>query len=129
MEPSAPALDLTSVRARFPALRGDPPAFLDGPGGSQVPDEVIEAMAACLRDANANLGGPFATSVAATELLDRGRAAAADFAGSAPEEIAFGPNMTTLSRARSRPATRSSSPTSTTTRTSRPGCSWLRTTG
>lgn len=96
MEPSAPPLDLAAIRARFPALRGDPPAFLDGPGGSQVPESVIEAMAACLRDANANLGGAFATSAAATELLDRGRAAAADLTGGTPEEIAFGPNMTTL---------------------------------
>jgi cysteine desulfurase family protein (TIGR01976 family) len=90
-------LDLAAIRARFPALRGErPPAFLDGPGGSQVPESVIEAMADCLRETNANLGGPFETSVEAVKLVERGRAAAAAFTGSAPEEIAFGANMTTL---------------------------------
>ena len=97
MTPSAVPLDLASVRARFPALRGErPPAFLDGPGGSQVPETVIEAIAVCLRETNANLGGPFATSIEAVELVERGRAAAAEFTGSEPEEIAFGANMTTL---------------------------------
>ncbi len=90
-------LDVASIRARFPALRGaNPPAFLDGPGGSQVPESVIEAMADCLRETNANLGGAFETSIEAVELVERGRAAAADFTGSEPEEIAFGANMTTL---------------------------------
>ncbi len=98
MTPSAVSpLDLASVRAQFPALRGErPPAFLDGPGGSQVPETVIEAIAACLRETNANLGGSFATSIEAVELVERGRAAAAEFTGSKPEEIAFGANMTTL---------------------------------
>ncbi len=89
-------LDLDTIRARFPALRGNPPVFLDGPGGSQVPESVIEAIADTLRDANANLGGAFASSAAATEVVDRGRAALADFTGSAPEEIAFGASMTAL---------------------------------
>jgi cysteine desulfurase family protein (TIGR01976 family) len=61
-----------------------------------VPDTVIEAMAAYLRDSNANLGGAFDTSIASVELMERGRAAAADLTGSLPEEIAFGANMTTL---------------------------------
>jgi cysteine desulfurase family protein (TIGR01976 family) len=90
-------LNLDAIRARFPSLRGnDPPAFLDGPGGSQVPQSVIDAVADTLGAANANLGGAFATSRAATEIVDRGRAALADFTGSAPEEIAFGASMTTL---------------------------------
>jgi cysteine desulfurase family protein (TIGR01976 family) len=88
-------LDLDAVRSRFPALAGGA-AYFDGPGGSQVPQEVIDAMDACLRDANANLGGAFATSEAAVEVMERGRAAAADFTGAEPDGIAFGSNMTTL---------------------------------
>jgi cysteine desulfurase family protein (TIGR01976 family) len=70
--------------------------FFDGPGGSQTPQEVTDAVAGCLRDANANLGGAFPTSARAVEIMDRGRAAAADFTGAEPEGIAFGANMTTL---------------------------------
>ena len=91
------ALDPEAVRQRFAALAApDAPAFFDGPGGSQVPEVVIEAMAAYLRSSNANLGGAFATSVETTRMFDAARAALADFTGSAPEEIAFGANMTTL---------------------------------
>ena len=88
-------LDVPALRSLFPALASDA-AFFDGPGGSQVPQSVIEAIAGCLRDANANLGGAFATSRAADELLGRARLAAADFTGGQPEGIAFGANMTTL---------------------------------
>jgi cysteine desulfurase family protein (TIGR01976 family) len=88
-------LDVDAVRARFPALASGL-AYFDGPGGSQVPESVIEAMASCLREANANLGGAFPTSVRATDIVDRARVAAARFTGSEPGEIAFGPNMTTL---------------------------------
>ena len=59
---STVALDVAAVRARFSAL-DRPTAFFDGPGGTQVPDEVIETMASYLREANANLNGPFETSV------------------------------------------------------------------
>src|SRR3712207_1045810 len=83
------------VRHRFPALARDA-VFLDGPGGSQAPDVVIEAIAGHLRRGTANDGGAFATSLETIDLLARARAAAADLAGSAPEEIAFGANMTTL---------------------------------
>jgi len=88
-------LDVPALRSLFPALASDA-AFFDGPGGSQVPQSVIDAIAGCLRDANANLGGAFATSRAADELMERARLAAADFTGGAPEGIAFGANMTTL---------------------------------
>jgi cysteine desulfurase family protein (TIGR01976 family) len=88
-------LDLTAVRSRFPALASGA-AFFDGPGGSQVPQSVIDAVAGYLRDSNANLGGAFATSRASDEVLERARAAAADFTGGEPEGIAFGANMTTL---------------------------------
>ena len=86
---------MAAVRERFPALAGDA-AFLDGPGGSQAPAEVMDAVSGYMRESNSNLGGAFATSAASDQVMERGRAAAADFTGSEPEEIAFGANMTTL---------------------------------
>ena len=88
-------LDLDAVRSRFPALASEA-AFFDGPGGSQVPQSVIDAVAGYLRESNANLGGAFPTSRASDDVLERARAAAADFTGGEPEGIAFGANMTTL---------------------------------
>ena len=88
-------LDPVAVRARFPALAGGG-VLLDGPGGSQAPDTVIEAMAAHLRAGTANDGGAFANSRATIALIAEARVAAAELTGSAPEEIAFGANMTTL---------------------------------
>jgi cysteine desulfurase family protein (TIGR01976 family) len=88
-------LDVSTVRSRFPALTSEA-AFFDGPGGSQVPQSVIDAVAGYLRESNANLGGAFPTSRASDEVLERARAAAADFTGGEPEGIAFGANMTTL---------------------------------
>jgi len=88
-------LDAGAVRERFPALSGGA-AYLDGPGGSQVPADVLEAISACLTETNANLGGAFATSEGAVEVMARGRAALADFTGGHPDGIAFGANMTTL---------------------------------
>jgi cysteine desulfurase family protein (TIGR01976 family) len=96
----ASQLDLTSIRARFPALAaregGRLVSYLDGPGGSQVPREVLEAMLGYLERDNANLGGAFRASRASDDVIDAGRAAIADFVGGLPEEIAFGANMTTL---------------------------------
>jgi len=92
---SARPLDVAAVRARFPALAGGA-AYLDGPGGSQVPQQVLGAIDACLRESNANLGGAFATSAAAVEVMEGGRTAAADFTGGEADGIAFGANMTTL---------------------------------
>ena len=92
---TSPSTHLPDVRERVPALAGDA-VFFDGPGGSQTPQEVLDAVAGCLRDSNANLGGAFPTSVRAVEIMDLGRAAAADFTGAEPEGIAFGANMTTL---------------------------------
>jgi cysteine desulfurase family protein (TIGR01976 family) len=93
-------LDIASIRARFPALAaveaGRPVAYLDGPGGSQVPDEVLAALQGYLVYDNANLGGAFGASRRSDEVLEAGRAAIADFVGGSPEEIAFGANMTTL---------------------------------
>jgi cysteine desulfurase family protein (TIGR01976 family) len=93
-------LDIASIRARFPALAtvedGRPVAYLDGPGGSQVPDEVLAALQGYLVHDNANLGGAFTASRRSDEVLEAGRTAMADFVGGNPEEIAFGANMTTL---------------------------------
>jgi cysteine desulfurase family protein (TIGR01976 family) len=89
------ALDLPAIRARFSAL-DRPLAFFDGPGGTQVPDSVIDAMSAYLREANANLGGPFATSRQTELVVERAHIAAAAFLGAAVDEIGFGSNMTTL---------------------------------
>jgi cysteine desulfurase family protein (TIGR01976 family) len=88
-------LDVQSLRRRFPALASGA-AFLDGPGGSQTPQEVLDAVEGYLRGSNANLGGAFPTSAASDELIERARAAAAEFTGGEPEGIAFGANMTTL---------------------------------
>ncbi len=88
-------LDVDAIRRHFPALAARA-AYFDGPGGSQVPQSVIDAMTGYLRDSNANLGGAFRTSRASDEVMERGRAAAAEFTGAEPEGIAFGANMTTL---------------------------------
>src|SRR5262249_25579178 len=78
-------LDVEAVRLRFPGLAGDR-VLLDGPGGSQAPSEVIDAMAAYLREHNANLGGAFASSVASDAVVESAREAAADLLGCEPGE-------------------------------------------
>lgn len=92
---STTALDVEAVRARFSALQR-PVAFFDGPAGTQVPDEVIDAIARYQRESNANVGGAFETSRLTEELIDGARAAAARFLGCAPGETVFGPSMTNL---------------------------------
>ena len=98
---AAALLDVEAVRARFSALRRGL-AFFDGPAGSQVPDEVIDAIASYLREDNANVGGAFETSVRSESLITEARAEAASFMGCSAEEIGFGPNMTTLNFALTR---------------------------
>lgn len=94
--------DLSAVRSQFPALRqtddyGRPFVFLDGPGGTQVPQAVIDAMADYLVRANANTHGLYATSRCSDQMIEEARRAVADFLNAASaEEIVFGPNMTTL---------------------------------
>jgi cysteine desulfurase family protein (TIGR01976 family) len=94
------ALDLTWVRSQFPSLgqtvNGHPAAFLDGPGGTQVPQRVIDAIADYLRRDNANTGGAYATSRHTDAMIAGARAAMADFLRCGADEIVFGPNMTTL---------------------------------
>jgi cysteine desulfurase family protein (TIGR01976 family) len=100
------AFDINWVRAQFPALgmkvHGYPAAFFDGPGGTQVPQRVIDALSAYLVGSNANTHGAFATSYRTDEALAAAHAALADLVGCDPEEIVFGPNMTTLTYALSR---------------------------
>jgi len=88
------------IRKEFPALgqeiEGKVPVFLDGPGGSQAPQRVIEAMARAMVEANANTHGAFPTSRRVDTLMAGARQAAADLLGASSEEILFGPNMTTL---------------------------------
>jgi cysteine desulfurase family protein (TIGR01976 family) len=94
-------LDLPAIRRRFPALSllhdGRPMAFFDGPGGTQVPDSVIEAVARYYRESNANSGGAFATSERSDAIAHGAHAAIADLLGTDdPGEIKLGANMTTL---------------------------------
>lgn len=99
-------VDLSFCRDQFPALEmkvnGQPVIYLDGPGGTQVPRSVAEAVADYLLRANANTHGLFATSHRSDELLGEARGAVADLLGAAPDEVAFGANMTTLNYALSR---------------------------
>src|SRR3984885_3789535 len=99
-------LDLTYIRAQFPSLtqtvNGHPAVFLDGPGGTQVPQRVIDAISDYLRRDNANTCGAYATSRRTNTMLAEARAAMADFLNCGADEIVFGPNMTTLTYAMSR---------------------------
>jgi len=104
---SAPAvLDLPWVRDQFPSFRrkinGHPAAFLDGPGGTQVPQSVIDAIADYLVRCNANTHGQYATSRESDQLIADAHQAMADFLHCDADEVAFGPNMTTLTLGLSR---------------------------
>jgi cysteine desulfurase family protein (TIGR01976 family) len=98
------SIDAAAVRSRFSSLRDF--AFLDAPGGSQVPDEVGEAIARALREASANLGAGYATSRRVGEILEEAEHRAAGFLGCEPDEVIFGPNMTSLNFMLSRTAAR-----------------------
>jgi cysteine desulfurase family protein (TIGR01976 family) len=98
---TAATLDLDAVRARFPALASGV-VLLDAPGGTQCPGSVIEAIAAYLRESNANLGGTFAASRRSDELVEEAHATAAGFLGCRPGETILGQNMTTLNFALTR---------------------------
>ena len=98
---AALTLDVDAVRARFSALDTDW-ALFDAPGGTQVPDSVVDAIAGYLRGSNANLGGRFEASVRSDALVTDARVAAASFLGSTPDEVVFGANASTLNFALSR---------------------------
>jgi cysteine desulfurase family protein (TIGR01976 family) len=103
VETTKPPFDVEALRAEFPALErrrapdGRPAVFLDGPGGTQVPQRVIDAMTGYFLDTNANAGGAFATSEANDAMAAEAHAAVADLLGTPdPEEVKFGYNMSTL---------------------------------
>ena len=95
-----PPLDVDAVRSRFPALArevdGRPAIFVDAPGGSQVPESVVEATAAYLRRSNANSHGAFPTSEETDAVIVEAHRAAADLLNADADEVVFGPNATTL---------------------------------
>ncbi len=90
----------SEIRAAFPALtrchNGLPVAYFDGPGGTQVPTPVVEAMADYLYHHNANTHWPYPSSAETDAMIADARAAAADLVNATPDEIVFGANMTTL---------------------------------
>ncbi len=108
------AFDVAAARSRFPALsrteQGRPVAYLDGPGGTQVPAEVIEAMGHRLRVGTSNIGGAFRASREADAVVAAAREAVADLVGGRAEEVAFGQNMTSLTFAVSRALARTWAP-------------------
>jgi cysteine desulfurase family protein (TIGR01976 family) len=110
---SAP-LDLGSVRSQFPSLQlevnGHPAAFLDGPAGTQVPRQVMDAVHDYFLHANANTCGSFLTSRRNDATIAGARAAMADFLNCAAEEVSFGPNMTTITFAFARAFSRELQP-------------------
>lgn len=96
-----PDFDVANLRSRFPALSieqdGRPVALFDGPGGTQVPDSVIEAVSTYYRQSNANHDGTFLTSRRSDEVVEDAHAALADLLNAADaSEIKFGNNMTSL---------------------------------
>src|ERR1700716_3721550 len=100
------ALDTTWVRQQFPSLQtqvnGQPAAFLDGPAGTQVPQQVIDAIHKYLLHDNANTCGAFATSRRTDAMIACARQAMADFFHWATDEVSFGQNMTTITFALAR---------------------------
>jgi cysteine desulfurase family protein (TIGR01976 family) len=106
--------ELEHVRSRFPALAreidGRPAVFVDAPGGSQVPDPVIEAMVGYLRHSNANAHGAFATSQETDRVVADAHRASADLLNADADEVVFGPNATTLLFAISRSVGRTLGP-------------------
>ena len=105
MRAQAP-VDLSATRKAFPALDrtvgGRPAVFTDAPGGTQVPQSVIDAMTSYLADKNSNTGGLFATSRETDQIIEEARRSGADLLGCDPGEVVFGPNTTTLAFALSR---------------------------
>jgi cysteine desulfurase family protein (TIGR01976 family) len=103
---AATLLDVEAVRARFPSLRDGGFVFLDAPGGSQVPDEVGDAIARTLREASANIGALYETSHRVEGILATARDDAARFLNCSADDVIFGQNMTVLDFALSRTAAR-----------------------
>jgi cysteine desulfurase family protein (TIGR01976 family) len=102
-------LDVAAIRDRFSSL-AEGFAFFDAPGGSQVPDEVGAAISRALREASANLGAVYGTSLRVGQILQEAEAKAARFLGCEPHEVTFGTNMTSLNFTLSRTGGRNFSP-------------------
>jgi len=104
--PTVRKLDVEWVRQQFPALHqtvnGQPAVFFDAPGGTQVPQQVIDAISEYLSKWNANLGGAFLTSRRSELIVQQAHQAMADFFNCSSDEVVFGANMTTLTFALSR---------------------------
>ena len=111
---SSTVFDLTWVRSQFPSLAqtvdGQPAVFFDGPGGTQVPQRVIDAISGYLAHDNANTGGAYHTSHNTDRMIAGARAAMADFLNCDADEIVFGANMTSLTYAMSRAISRDLGP-------------------
>jgi cysteine desulfurase family protein (TIGR01976 family) len=114
IQPTAGIASVEEIRARFPALsrveNGHPVAYFDGPGGTQVPLDVVEAMTDYLLRHNSNTHWAYPTSVETDAILEGARAAMADLLGGRPDEIVFGANMTSLAFHLSRTLGRTCSP-------------------
>jgi cysteine desulfurase family protein (TIGR01976 family) len=96
-----PEIDVEMVRAQFPALQrlsvgGEPPVYFDGPGGTQVPESVIEAVADYLSNSNSNIEGEFEPTRRTDEMIAKARSYGGTFVGGSSDGITFGPNTTTL---------------------------------
>ena len=93
-------IDVRAIRGHFPALQrlhaGRPVAYFDGPGGTQVPRSVVEAMADYLFQHNANTHWRYPSSEETDAAIDAARQTLADFLHGLPSEVVFGQNMTTL---------------------------------
>ena len=110
----AEGLDLDAVRAQFPSLKrevgGRPVAWLDGPGGTQVPQRVIDRVVDYYKHSNSNVDAHFAAAYETEQLIEEARAAAGDLLGADPNGIAFGGSMTTLNFALAHAVARTFSP-------------------
>src|SRR5579863_2876412 len=106
--------DVAWVREQFPSLQlkvnGHPAAFLDGPAGTQVPRQVMDAVQKYFLEANANTYGAFLTSCRNNQIIADARAAMADFFNCSADEVIFGQNMTTITFALSRAIARELQP-------------------
>jgi cysteine desulfurase family protein (TIGR01976 family) len=100
IEPAQKAISTAEIRRHFPALErrhnGHPVAYFDGPGGTQVPRAVVDAMADYLYHHNANTHWAYPTSAETDAIVEESRATVGEFLNAGPEEVAFGANMTTL---------------------------------
>jgi cysteine desulfurase family protein (TIGR01976 family) len=100
LEPHTPVSAVTEIRKHFPALErvhnGFPVAYFDGPGGTQVPRDVVEQMSDYLYHHNANTHWAYPTSAETDAAIEQAREVCAEFLNASPGEIAFGANMTTL---------------------------------